>query len=153
MYGSDEPYRITKDRLKVDLTLSDGSAVTGFVFVGKRERLVDMLNDQRQFVPVERMDGTLVMLNKGAILRAQPATGAIGPDEDHETPYEVLGVEATADLEAIRTAYRALVREFHPDRVIASGLGDSFVKMAQDRVARINKAYDQIMKQRGGDER
>ena len=153
MYGSEEPYRITKDRLKVDLTLSDGTSVTGFVFVGKRERLVDMLNDQRDFVPVERMDGTMVMLNKAGILRAEPTTDTAGPDEDHETPYEVLGVEPTADLEAIRTAYRTLAREFHPDRVIAAGLGESFVKMAQDRVARINKAHDQIMKLRGGDER
>jgi DnaJ like chaperone protein len=47
---------------------------------------------------------------------------------------------------AIREAYHRLVRESHPDLVIAQGLPPECVALATARIARINAAYDQIAK-------
>jgi DnaJ like chaperone protein len=63
--------------------------------------------------------------------------------------YAVLGIPpGTADDEIKRT-YRQLVREHHPDRLVAKGLPEKLVEQANNRLATINAAYDHIAKQRG----
>ena len=48
--------------------------------------------------------------------------------------------------DAIHDAYRRLVRESHPDLVIAQGLPPECIALATTRVARINAAYDRLVK-------
>lgn len=67
------------------------------------------------------------------------------PDAD---PYAVLGVARDADDGAVKTAYRRLVREHHPDRLIAQGLPKEFIDLATERMAAINAAYSRIQKGR-----
>ncbi|ESR27345.1 DnaJ-like protein DjlA [Lutibaculum baratangense AMV1] len=64
-------------------------------------------------------------------------------------PYTVLGLSPDADAETIRKRYRALVVENHPDRAIARGLPEEFVRVATERLAAINAAYDRIAQERG----
>jgi DnaJ like chaperone protein len=59
-------------------------------------------------------------------------------------PYIVLGVSRKDDFPTIRKHYHGLVREHHPDRLIAGGLPASFHAMANDRMARFNAAYAAI---------
>jgi DnaJ like chaperone protein len=63
-----------------------------------------------------------------------------------EDPYVILGVLPGASAGAIREAYHRLVRESHPDLVIARGLPPECIALATARVARINAAYEQIEK-------
>jgi DnaJ like chaperone protein len=70
-----------------------------------------------------------------------------GPD--HEDPYVILGVEHSTSDEDLKKAYHRLVRENHPDSMIARGVPEEFVKLANEKVAAINGAYDIIKKQRG----
>lgn len=61
-------------------------------------------------------------------------------------PYDVLGVEPTTPIDDIRTAYRALVRETHPDRMMARGVPQEAIKLAEGRLMMINNAWDEIKK-------
>ncbi len=64
-------------------------------------------------------------------------------------PYSVLGVSrGTADAE-IKRAYRKLIRENHPDTLIAKGLPQEFVDLANEKMAAINAAYDEVERERG----
>ena len=65
-----------------------------------------------------------------------------------DDPYSVLGVDPAASDGEIRTAYRRLIREHHPDRLIAQGLPDELVSVATDRMAALNTAWDRIKKAR-----
>ena len=67
-------------------------------------------------------------------------------EQGAEDPHAILGVGKDASLEVIREAYRRLVRESHPDLVIAQGLPPEWIALATARVARINSAYDQLAK-------
>ena len=64
-------------------------------------------------------------------------------------PYVILGLSYVADENEIRQTYRRLVRENHPDKLIARGVPEEFVKLANDKLAAINTAYAKILGERG----
>ncbi|HWU48376.1 MAG TPA: TerB family tellurite resistance protein [Asticcacaulis sp.] len=72
--------------------------------------------------------------------------GYAAPSEDD--PYVVLGLTPHADDDAVRHARRQRLSEFHPDRIRARGLPQDYETLYTDRAARINQAYDQIVKER-----
>ena len=58
------------------------------------------------------------------------------------TPFEELGLRAWADPDEIRSAYRALVKQCHPDMV-----QDPVKKQAaQERMIRLNLAYEEALR-------
>lgn len=59
-------------------------------------------------------------------------------------PYVVLGIERGKPFEEVRRRYRKLVSDNHPDRLIARGLPQEFIKIATTRLAAINAAYEMI---------
>lgn len=61
-----------------------------------------------------------------------------------QDPYTVLGVTPDTPPQEIRLAWRRLVRENHPDAMIARGLPEEAMQMAQRRMADINRAWDEI---------
>jgi DnaJ like chaperone protein len=71
----------------------------------------------------------------------------LGPDQ--ADPYVILGVAFTAGDDEVKATYRLLVRENHPDRLIGRGVPEEFVRLATDKLAVINAAYDKIGKERG----
>jgi DnaJ like chaperone protein len=62
-------------------------------------------------------------------------------------PYLVLGVSREDDFQTIRKHYRSLVREHHPDLLVARGVPQSFHAVAHDRMASLNAAYAAIEKE------
>ncbi len=64
-------------------------------------------------------------------------------------PYLILGVGRDWPFDRIRRHYRQLVVENHPDKVIARGLPEEFVAVANDRLAAINRAWERIEMERG----
>lgn len=68
---------------------------------------------------------------------------------EKSNPYEVLGVTREDDEATIKKAYRKLIHENHPDKLIAQGLPQEFIDLANEKMAAINAAWDAIKKQRG----
>ena len=65
-----------------------------------------------------------------------------------EDPYEVLGISPKSTNQEIKNTYRILVKENHPDQLIAKGVPKEVLDAANDKLARINDAYAKIEKQR-----
>lgn len=60
-------------------------------------------------------------------------------------PYEVLGVNPGASQDEIKSAYRKLIKKYHPDQY-----GDNPLKeLAQEKLIEINKAYEMLSKNGG----
>ncbi|MEE9137917.1 MAG: DnaJ domain-containing protein, partial [candidate division NC10 bacterium] len=57
-------------------------------------------------------------------------------------PYALLGVDRGASPDEIRTAYRHLVAQYHPDKV--SHLGREFQEMAHQKLIAIKEAYEMV---------
>jgi DnaJ like chaperone protein len=68
---------------------------------------------------------------------------------DEEDPYEVLGVPRDAGAATLRTAWKRLMREHHPDSLASRGVQQEFIDRASEKVARINAAWDRIKRERG----
>ncbi|MEX0369870.1 MAG: TerB family tellurite resistance protein [Tateyamaria sp.] len=60
-------------------------------------------------------------------------------------PYSVLGVSPDLALDEIRTAWRKLVRENHPDAMMARGVPEEAVRLAEKRMIDINRAWEEIL--------
>ena len=65
------------------------------------------------------------------------------PDAEGD-PYDVLGVSPNASKDELRKAWRKLVRETHPDQMIARGVPAEAVKLAEKKMVAINRAWDKI---------
>lgn len=61
-------------------------------------------------------------------------------------PYKVLGVSPDATDSEIKKAYRALVKQYHPDNYADNPLAD----LAADKMKEINEAYAEIQQLRSG---
>lgn len=64
-------------------------------------------------------------------------------------PCVVLGIDPLATDEQIREAWLRQVRANHPDRLMAQGLPEEAIAVANRKLALINDAYDRLRRQRG----
>ena len=60
--------------------------------------------------------------------------------------YAVLGLKNDADMDEVKKAYRKLVSEYHPDKIVSKGLPEDFIKFAEEKFREINGAYEAIQK-------
>lgn len=63
-----------------------------------------------------------------------------------DDPYVILGLPSGASMAEVKKHYRKLARELHPDKQVAGGMPEELVIIASDRLARINAAYNEIVK-------
>ncbi|NNJ63951.1 MAG: co-chaperone DjlA [Xanthomonadales bacterium] len=66
-----------------------------------------------------------------------------------EQAYAQLGLTAKASDAEVKKAYRKLVSQYHPDKLVSHGLPEEMMDIAKNRVREINTAYDRIKQARG----
>jgi DnaJ like chaperone protein len=79
------------------------------------------------------------------------ARGAVPRQQASDEPdaYTVLGVPRSASVDDLRATWKRLMRENHPDSLAARGVPAEFIARANEKVARINAAWDRIKRERG----
>lgn len=80
----------------------------------------------------------------GARHPAQPATRRTLDDA-----YQILGVTGDASDDDIKKAYRRLMSQHHPDKLVSRGLPEEMIRLATEKTADIKSAYEQIRSARG----
>lgn len=63
--------------------------------------------------------------------------------------YASLGLKPDASEQDIKRAYRKLVSQYHPDKLVSQGLPEEMMELSKRRVREINAAYDRIKASRG----
>ena len=79
---------------------------------------------------------------------AYAASGPSGRDALAEA-YEVLDVPRTATNAEVKRAYRRLMSQNHPDKLVARGLPESMLEVAKQKTQAIQAAYERIRESRG----
>jgi DnaJ like chaperone protein len=72
-----------------------------------------------------------------------------GSGRSLDQAYAQLGLTRKASDAEVKKAYRKLVSQYHPDKLVSHGLPEEMMEVAKNRVRDINTAYDQIKSARG----
>lgn len=106
--------------------------VAGYLGVSGQEfqRLLDMMMAQRQF-------------------HGGSAGGQTSSAFDLKKAYQALGVDESISDADLKRAYRKLMSQHHPDKLIAKGVPEDMMKLATEKAQEIQVAYDLIKKNRG----
>ena len=84
-----------------------------------------------------------MVLNQSHFAGGQANTAAALDDA-----YKALGVTKDSTDQEIKRAYRKLISQYHPDKLIGQGMPEDMIAMATEQVKEIQLAYDLIKKSR-----
>jgi len=76
-------------------------------------------------------------------------TGPQAAVRNLDQAYAALGLDESATDAEIKRAYRKLIAQYHPDRLVSRGLPEEMMEKARTRVREINTAYDRLKQARG----
>jgi len=62
--------------------------------------------------------------------------------------YKILNCTSESSNEEIKSNYKKLVKDFHPDKIISKGLPEEFIDFAESRFREIQESYEKIQKER-----
>jgi hypothetical protein len=143
----DSGHKLAKIDIEVEVHLDDGSRFLGVLSLSQGQRVSDLMNDERNFIPIQLHGGSVVIQRKSSIAKVAPLDQHVDQEKISD-PYEILGVARNVSDEELKQFYYSLCAENHPDRVQSSGLSPQFVEMANSRMIRINDAYQRILAMR-----
>lgn len=92
---------------------------------------------------VVQMEALLRMQRAAHRPEARPAVDRVAE------AYQVLGVSHTASNAEVTKAYRRLMNQNHPDKLVAKGLPESMMKVAEEKTRQIRAAYELLREARG----
>lgn len=75
------------------------------------------------------------------------ASGATRPSL--QDAYQLLGVDSKASDAEVKRAYRRLLSQHHPDKLVSKGLPEEMMKVATQKTHEIRQAYERIREARG----
>jgi len=71
------------------------------------------------------------------------------PAQKLNDAYKVLGLSANVETAEVKKAYRKLMSQHHPDKLVSKGLPEEMMEMATKKTQEIKTAYETIMTSRG----
>jgi len=69
--------------------------------------------------------------------------------KDFDKFYKMLNCSPASSNEEIKSNYKKLVKDFHPDKIISKGLPEEFIDFASNRFREIHESYEKIRQERG----
>lgn len=63
--------------------------------------------------------------------------------------YAILGVPSSAEDSEVKRAYKRLMNQHHPDKLVAKGLPEEMIKLATEKTQEIKAAYEMLKQARG----
>jgi DnaJ domain len=139
-------------RVLVNLQLADGGKVMANLRLPVSGKVLDLLNNADRFVEILGAAGEHYFLAKEQIVSASianpPKAGLNlnrrSVDAIQFNAWVVLGVASGSAEEKIKSAYRNLVKTYHPDRFANMDLPPEMKEYAAAMLSRINIAYDHV---------
>jgi len=92
------------------------------------EQLINMVGAQQQY--------------------SHQSSGGIPTQSSLNQAYAVLGVDDEVSDNMLKKTYRRLMSQHHPDKLVAKGLPEEMIKLANQKTAEIKSAYEQIKRSR-----
>jgi hypothetical protein len=143
---------VNRVRQKVRLINFNDMIIEGFIFVSQGQRVSDLLNDDRGFIPVESASGDVRVISKRAIMEIE-ILEKTAPKESRDSEvvvlgggnaYDLLGVEPDADDSIVRAVYLDRMNSIDLERLRALAPNQDLIRAANVIRDRYAAAYDSI---------
>jgi DnaJ like chaperone protein len=126
--------------MQIQLQSAIGAGTVGADKRALLERVANVLGVGR--VELEQVETLVRGFGRGGA--AQPTTA-----ESLAEAYRVLGVDSGVGNDEVKKAYRRLMNQHHPDKLVARGLPESMISVAEQKTHEVRTAYERIKAQRG----
>ena len=131
--------------LQMFLEIMISTAMADGVLHANEQKLLYQISDHLHY-PRKFFDRLLSMV-QGQQQYAHSAQGAGRVSLDDA--YAVLGVDKSATDAEIKKAYRRLMNQHHPDKLVSKGLPEEMMTIAKEKTQEIKAAYEDIKQSRG----
>ncbi|MEQ1931113.1 MAG: hypothetical protein ABL957_11390 [Parvularculaceae bacterium] len=141
---------VNRTRQKVRLINFNDTIIEGFIFIAYNQRVSDLLNDDRGFIPVETPAGDVRVISKRAIMEIEILGGEAGDRSDDVVvltggnAYDLLGVPTDADDGVVRAVYLDKMKSISIEQVDELSGNPDLVHAARVIRERYSAAYDSI---------
>ncbi|WP_448245769.1 co-chaperone DjlA [Thalassotalea agariperforans] len=130
--------------IQIQLAFADGQ-------LDQEERAVLHTIAQHLGFSTVELDRLLEMIIAGAQFHGGNANGSQQnrptSASQLENAYKVLGIDKNSDEKTVKKAYRKLMSQHHPDKLVAKGLPKEMMEVAKQKTQDIQSAYEMICKQ------
>lgn len=144
-----EQCRYQPSLLRMFLEIQIGTALADGVLHEREDALLQRIC-LRLGVPIAAYQTLLTMLQmqyRQAYEGGGP--GARSTSLPLDEAYAQLGLKSSASEAEIKRAYRKLISQHHPDKLVARGLPEEMMKLATQKTQEIRRAYERIQEARG----
>jgi len=119
--------------------------------------LMNILLDYFGFAPLQRQYRFYEDFLRGSSTHHQRThQQSSSQQQSNHTPYyalahayAILEISPSASKQDVKSAYRRLMSRNHPDKLIAQGLPEGMIKIANEKTQTIRKAYEEICTSKG----
>lgn len=143
---------VNRTRQRVRLVTFNDTVIEGDVFIAYNQRVSDLLNDDRDFLPVMSTSGEMRAFAKRAIMEIQLINAAPVETNDDSgftaimagNAYDLLGAPHDADDGFVRAVYLDRMRSVDPEAIARATENPDLIAAAAHLRARYTAAYDAI---------
>ena len=130
-YGNEN--HISKQRAKVKVVMANGDRIEGFLYIRQGQRIQEILNDDRVFLPLVLEDGSTKLFHKQALHEIEDLEDVGGGQEESwgtkngstqsfadgdmnvDQALDILGLNSDYTREEVIDQHRKLIAKNHPD--------------------------------------
>ncbi len=138
---------VEKQRILVELQLRTEQTMFGYIYAGRGTRVSDVLNDQRQFLPFETVEGRTTLYSKTAIMQVSEICN-VSHYTSQNDPYYLLGVRRSDETEVVQRAFHQQISTCHPDHYLHRNPPPALMKVLAEVSQRLNSAYQAVKSER-----
>ncbi len=150
--ASNSKAAISRQRAKVRLINFNDTITEGYVFLAYNQRVSDLLNDERDFLPIESHAGEMRVVSKRAIMEIEilAAQDADGDADDgvvtliSGNAFDILGVPRDADDAAVRAIFLAKTKSVSEEALQSFTDNEDLIEAGRQLGRRYSAAYDAI---------
>ena len=134
-----------KNLLRLFLEIQISAAWADGSYHPKELGLLEKIGQLLGFSPAE-------VENLISMAKAKSQRGAAGHKNEIslDQAYTILGISQTTSDKDLKTAYRRLISQHHPDKLVSKGLPEEMMKVATEKTHEIRRAYEIITSTRKG---
>lgn len=104
---------------------------------------------KRLGVPLQQLNRLEEMLKAGFGQGSYQSSARTTRTQSLSDAYAIVGVTKSATDAEVKKAYRRLMSQHHPDKLVAKGLPEEMIKDATEKTQQIKDAYEQVKESRG----